>query len=161
MKNVKLYQKTVNLLLDAYNDGELEHGSCTACAVGNICKEVAEQTGIFGGNWASLFMTRSNDGVFKQSPFTYANAKTIRDGEQLVSLAPYSQEELMKIEYAFESSIHYSNKGYDYYADEDKKKGQFIGLCAVLDVLKEIHEVKEDAHKESVTKLNNVYETIS
>lgn len=30
------YEKSVDKLLDAYNNGELHHGNCYACAVGTL-----------------------------------------------------------------------------------------------------------------------------
>lgn len=51
MNRTELYQKTVDKLLDAYSTGNLEHGNCGKCAVGNICES---------DKWAHLFSTFKN-----------------------------------------------------------------------------------------------------
>lgn len=38
MKNKELYQKSVDILLDAYNNRELAHGEPCGCAVGNLVR---------------------------------------------------------------------------------------------------------------------------
>lgn len=57
MNREELYYKTVDVLLDAYNSGELFSQSCEACAVGNICIEASELTGVPRGKWTKLFST--------------------------------------------------------------------------------------------------------
>ena len=52
MNREKLYYKTVDVLLDAYNANELNRWECEACAVGNICKEASKITGINNAYWA-------------------------------------------------------------------------------------------------------------
>ena len=37
MNRIELYNKTTTTLLNAYKNGTLFHGDCSACAVGNIC----------------------------------------------------------------------------------------------------------------------------
>lgn len=155
MKKPELYNKSANLLIDAWMSGKLEHGDCTACAVGNIC----------GGNgaWAVKFSTNASmrsqtPGLFvpseidrvighglplyvsdlheeeKMTAFAYA--------DKVISDTSYTEKELAKIEWAFEMSI-----ASDYEKLYKTPEGQYIGLCAVLDVLHEIHEVEEAPHR--------------
>ena len=163
MNRKELYQKTVDLLLDAYNDGKLEHGLCTRCAVGNIC----------GGreDWAYDFATISKD-VQEKTTVLFLRSEL----DALYEKVGYSMDELAKIEFAFENSIYntereskiydkrtvnfgYEEADYNYYYwayTNNKKKGQFIGLCAVLDVLKEIHEAPIKEVTENKIRLEGI-----
>lgn len=194
MNRPELYQKTVDLLLDAYNTDQLKHGDCTACAVGNIC----------GGNdnWRFLFVTpnnkqekadrnkvrvknfdtneeklipndklvtflETNTGFVDSdcnvswnvvSPLQYINWK--EDGIKAIESTGYTIEELARVEYAFEHSLRNTPEGYNYYVDKDPKKGQFIGLTAVLGILAEIHEVSIQEKEGSQVRLEKVYAEI-
>lgn len=196
MNRPELYQKTVDLLLDAYNSGKLEHGDCKACAVGNIC----------GGNdnWARLFMTSSGtqhvskldkikvykSGIgtieipneqaeeYSEKGFVYGDSGYDGDDVDGFSVSPrnfvakkmeavkliestgYTMEELMKIEFAFEISIDNTEEGRNHYIYEDNKKGQFIGLTAVLNVLAEIHAAPETEKTSNQEKLEKVYASL-
>lgn len=198
MNRKKLYEKTVNILLDAYNGGKLMHGDCTACAVGNICGN--------NSRWAYLFVTtptkqyREKPGFIRlQSPkgeiieikneelpnyvnsgfsfvfvfFDYVNycygvvpaslkyAERKQEGIELIESTGYTMDELAKIEFAFENSIRDSTEGYVHYTDKDPKKGQFIGLTAVLNILAEIHATPEKQNKISQDKLEKVFMQVS
>lgn len=146
MNREELYHKTVDKLLDAYNNEELMHSNCMMCAVGNICD---------GDNsWSVLFFTEYNHRKkeSKQIVSVYNFKEEREGGLQTIANSGYTKEELMKIEFAFENSISHN---YLYYKETAIKEGQYIGLCAVLDVLKEIHE------KENITedkqKLTTIY----
>jgi hypothetical protein len=153
MNRESLYHNTVNVLLDAYNNGTLSHGDTCGCAIGNICK----------GNyqWCYVFVTNT---VLKQQ-ITYSTNEyplSYPAGVNLIQSTGYSTEELMKIEYAFEFSIINTNHNdkvflntdnYDYWKNIDPKQGQFIGLTAVLNVLKEIHTTPEIIVAENQNKL--------
>ncbi len=151
MNREDLYRKTVDVLLDAYNDGELEHGNCCACAVGNICKESGELLDIDNSEWSMLFST---DDSGKQRFNTYMTS----EGQTLILGTGYSVKELARIEFAFESSIFKTPEGYLHWSTVRRKQGQFIGLCAVLDVLKEIHSIEEVEHLENVSRLTSISE---
>jgi len=170
MKKEELYYKTVDLLLDAYNERRLKHGHCDACAVGNICGSSL---------WAARFITLDNqDQVINPSEFRGANEdfdkvkvlpfeewydpskETIlalqEQADEVIAASGYSQKELIKIEFAFESSLKDIK-----WEDTSEVDHQFIGLCAVLDVLKEIHEVGSIEHESSSVRLKNVYKALS
>lgn len=197
MNRKKLYEKTVNTLLDAYNSGKLSHGDCTACAVGNIC----------GNNrlWSYLFVTTSTkqyrekpgfirlksptgdiveikneelpkyvnsgfsfDGVvydfginyYDVVPASLSYIEKKQKGLELIESTGYTMDELAKIEFVFENSIRETEKGYEHYTDEDPKKGQLIGLTAVLNVLADIHAVQESVTKVNQQKLEKIYELV-
>ncbi len=143
MKNPELYEKTVNLLLDSYTAGKLFHGRCDACALGNILNT---------GDWAFDFCTFPDTLGLSQKSFKRDEEDTLYFN-RLYKGSGYSREELMKIEYAFESSIA---KDYHLYREVKTKEGQYLGLCAVLDVLKEIHETETQESEVSKDKLKKI-----
>lgn len=150
MKNKSLYDKTVDILYQAYFNDTLKHLSCTACAVGNIC----------GGNleWRFLFVTEfgTQRNVIDVHYLTTSVApfnsqlevdKARKRAFDLIESTGYTPYELAKVEYAFESA----DKG------KSGEDWMFNGLVAVLDVLKEIHEVKDDV--EVRTKFKKHHQT--
>lgn len=156
------FHHSVNVLVVAYINGTLEHGKCSRCAVGNI---------LGGWEWARIFLTVSHtadgaitdqiqlaagkDEVIDQGLFTYHTFKVSllrpvvleqkKRGEELIARSGYSKEELMKIEWAFES-VRMEKKDHD--SDED----MFNGLMAVVDVLADIHGIDLE-HKEEAKAL--------
>lgn len=130
MKNKELFYKNVNILQKAYYNGTLEHANCTACAVGNLlCANLGIKT--ISSKSKTLFddfnlikdkFPNSWSKFKKTSPFH------IYDLHKTSELIGYYPEEIIKIEESFENTYCQN--------DEDGYKG----LCAVLDVLMEIHE---------------------
>ena len=133
MKNETLYNKTVDILLQAYFNDTLRYWDCYACAVGNL---VSANMGykIVNRQWSD------NDG--NRVGFKWAGVHTISCGEPVICAENYTglaKEQIdstgytfsqtSKIEQAFESG----NK-----RDGDDK--MFNGLMAVIDVLDQIHE---------------------
>ena len=135
------YENAVNILLDAYNNETLFHGDCEYCAVGNILgtsKWNEDFTTCFGVQEVYYFF--NNRDYFKH----YYHSKG------------FTREELMKIEYAFERSIYDTPEGYYYYERENVKKGQYIGLCAVLKVMAEMVEDEEIEPQINQDRLNTI-----
>lgn len=166
MNREELYYKTVNTLLDAYNDDKLRHCNCYQCAVGNICRETAQKMKIDTASWKYLFMT--SDGKQYGINELYDSPKKIENARKLIKETGYTVEELAKVEFAFETSIYNSAEGYKYWMGDNTdneneiyqitKKGQYMGLCAVLDVLKEIHEVDKESSNKSQERLDTIFE---
>lgn len=134
MNREKLYNKTTNILFDAYFQNKLLHGVCHACVVGNLC----------GGknDWARVFSTRTNHiltaggesipvGTFTQHFDPSAYVGYVKD---MIDNTGYELAELMAIERAFERA----------YKGENEEDYMFNGLVAVLDTLKKIHKVEDD-----------------
>jgi hypothetical protein len=156
MKNKELYHRTVSLLLDAYNNGELLHQRCNKCVVGNICAQTEAHLikGIDNGNWTSVFCSGWGHQTIRLHNMT-------PDIEELINETGYTICELAKIEKAFEQSISDTKEGYTFWVQlKNQKQGQFIGLTAVLDVLKEIHETKKEVALESQFKLKKIYNLV-
>jgi hypothetical protein len=141
MNRPELYRKTVDILYAAYFNDTLEHGNCAACAVGNMVAAgcgysvIKDMQGKSAWNtdgprysWNNLFTTvngqQSVHNLYRQDPYVrYEIAST-----------GYPWYELAKIEYAFETADAGTN-------EEDY---MFNGLVAVLEVLKQLHEVEDD-----------------
>lgn len=152
------FEKTVDILVKAYLNDTLEHGNCTACAVGNI---IAESEGTqprklksFGmgefyswenkvrPEWINVFCTptaRSSQKINESSLFGEAKRQ--------IDVTGYSYLELAKIEFAFERG---NTLGYIQIDDTpEKEQAMFNGLMAVVDVLAEIHGISLEAREES------------
>lgn len=156
--NLDLYNKTVDILFNAYFNDTLHHGQCHACAVGNLInarmpftkKQIEEMKTNKLGNpiyWPSVFCTYNAkhgrpDREFHPSRYTGV-------AKDQIDSTGYSLEELSEIEYRFETAP----------GDYGSEDHMFNGLCAVLEVLKEIHGIKEDEHTTQVSRFQNHYAT--
>ena len=139
MKNSELYQKTVDILVQAYFNDTLVHQSCSACAVGNI---VAANKGKTPSEYSKEVMKRGNfqNGAVKTWTAVFATSEGKQKIHQRylkfdfikkeIASTGYTWKELARIEFAFESA----SKG----LSEDEHI--FNGLMAVIDVLDKIHE---------------------
>lgn len=158
--NTKQYPKrftnAIDRLVKAFFNGTLKKGNCVACAVGNICASSA---------WANLFMTvidvkaqeakqveagpfeilvlNSISGVGKvpimsKNDFYFKNRI---EAEKIVRSTGYSQQDLMKVEWAFESNTQILYEDYDNVNKEEIMEDQYNGLMAVVDVLCEIEDI--------------------
>lgn len=140
MNRIDLYKKTVDILYLAYFNDTLKHGDCSACAVGNIClangATLYDYThSISGSNlaWSMAFYTDTDtliqtidESVYKQN---FNGCKTVIDA------TGYSLLELAKIERSFETAPT-GNSDEEY---------MFNGLVAVLEALKQIHEITDES----------------
>jgi len=160
------YLNAVDKLLDAYNKGKLFHGYCHACAVGTLLGTSAwnhhfttVKDGQIGGDDTFVPSAAAKLAGYSKNRLIYVGTKE----EEKVNKAlnnlykekGFTKEELMKIEFAFENSLYKSEEGYDFYTEipENIKTGQYIGLCAVLDVMSTM--VQEDP-KDSLDKLKTI-----
>lgn len=131
----EVYQKSVDILLDAYNAGNLFHGKCDACAVGNI---------LGGNDWVAVI--GAFDSGFGKRFYDFKEHYNETEGLKLIDKSGLTKKELMHIEEAFETA-------------DDEDGEQFKGLCAVLDVMKDM--VEEDVpHKENIEKLESIHEKV-
>lgn len=128
------------MLVKAYQNDTLIHGSCRACAVGNLVAAGCGINNIFDDNeWRKKFLSEDFEGwhfVFITSgreqhiyPENYKGAAKFQ-----IDSTGYTWQELSKIEYAFETAP----KGD---TDDDWKLN---GLLAVYEVLCEIHGVADE-----------------
>ena len=134
MKRPELYKKTVDILFNAYFNDMLRHGFCGACAVGNIIKA---NVGIVSDNWYYVIEEKRS-----------GRSSQIADPEIArteINSTGYTINELAKIEAAFEGAPGW------------KEDYMFNGLVAVLEVLKEIHEVGEEEAAAAAQPFRNHY----
>lgn len=158
MKRKELYEKTVDILLDAYNKGTLLHFNCYACAVGNIIaanmgkefvkdnsEEIMDFHKLYWEGYSSYDNICSRNGSV--SPW-FAHMKHTNESQegldQLLSTG-YTIEELTSIENTFEKNSHY-----------DKGSNTIGGLKAVLILLQEIHEGSDEQTEENNIKFEKI-----
>jgi hypothetical protein len=146
------YDWAVDTLLDAYNEGKLEHGNCAMCAVGNL---------LGSSRWRRDFITGSDCLQRDYRGIIYRNFYSrnyFKDLDVMYKNKGFSRTELMQIEYAFESSI-----SHDYRRLAESNEGQFIGLTAVLKLIATM--VDEPVEQPIITKnqerLTKIYEKVN
>lgn len=152
MNRAELYQKSIDTLVNAYHNDTLVHGNCKACAVGNLLGTSA---------WSTQFVTISSiidaephqlvteeedqficafssilGSTWRVTNFSSVSdlpraKRYVEEGKKAIKDSGYTKEELMKIEYAFETQ----------YIGEDP---MFNALMAVVGVLDLIHEVDNE-----------------
>jgi hypothetical protein len=146
------FNHTINILVKAYLNETLEHGVCSACAVGNIIADSIGAKSVRGGTnwkrggteiipvWGQVFQS-SAPGCQRVSADAYTGWT-----KKQIDTTGYTWQELARIEYAFE--LH--NCGIDMeedpeYQDEYEmdiiNQAMFNGLMAVVDVLADIHGI--------------------
>lgn len=135
MKNQELFDKTVGILVKAYQQDTLIHGLCHACAVGNL---IAGNCNMYPNKSTSTFWVDISGREIKPiwtRVLSWGQIKdTEFDTEALSELRTtgYDLDQIAKIEIAFESQ----NK-------DLKDKDGFNGLMSVVDALMFIHEATE------------------
>jgi len=134
MNRPEQFQKSIDTLATAYFEGELQAGSCTACAVGNLIR--AE--GSDAGEW----FWRLKDYRHDNRTLNFSVTDTL----------PYSDAEIDRIESAFEEDTD---------PWEEKDTDYFAALMRVVDVLFDIHDVTdEDLRRNAVDAFDGDYETV-
>jgi hypothetical protein len=169
MIKLELYRNTVDILFNAYFNDTLSHGFCTSCAVGNIIAANLnykfEEVDTIPMDKEPGFTLRPFDWktgegkiISFMEPSWYYLINSIGsdyglidpEGENQIISTGYNPGQLRQIESAFESAP----KGK---SDED---WMFNGLVAVLDALKEIHQVSEEEAFESAKPFRDHYDSL-
>lgn len=142
----ELYKRTTDILYQAYFKDTLEHMNCYACAVGNLVAanmgksfcidQKAEEQKIF---WAGYEPYSGREG---RKPSWHPLHTNKTQNPEILSTG-YSVEDLCGIEEAFE---------YAHSHVESTETNMFNGLCAVLNILAEIHQVTD---QDLLTSNNN------
>ncbi len=158
------YEWAVNKLLDAYNERKLFHGVCDACAVGNLFEGNLDWNLLIPVTGIELNNLVGIEPVERQRSFAKKHRGSFKYSLDFIKISEkqkqmgISLKELSTIEHTFETSIAKTEEGYDHWI-EHEKEGQYIGLCAVLDVMKDM--VKEEVpYKENKEKLTKIYEEL-
>ena len=137
--------KAIDIFLDAINEGTLAKGSCNACAVGNLVAHglggkitinglrasCVTPTGsrIYNGRWANAFVT--SDGEQGVDAHFFNN----RDVAGNIEATDFTMEELMQIEFAFETNTEIHFISYDRRFLQEIRADQIKGLEAVVKVM--------------------------
>lgn len=143
MKNKELFDRTISILVKAYQNDTLEHHNCYACAVGNL---MAENCGFrlikTPFKFSEIYYTGYN-GTLIYEPLlpieqvlTY-NLDRLESSDfinDIIKKVGYTLNELSSIEAAFEGGT---------YKRDDHDKDGFYGLMNVVDALMEIHEAEQ------------------
>ncbi len=162
--------EAIEVFLKAIEVGSLAKGNCAACAVGNLVahgmiekesdiiitnplnyeeslsevKEVCfddEDLGrVSSQNWSALFCTMV-DGNQHIRRALYL--EQIEAGLKVISYTKFTEEELAKIEYAFETNTEIGWSQYNYYTKEQIRQDQMRGLEAVVQVMLDFDDCKE------------------
>jgi len=119
MKNKEQFDNSIKVLVKAYLEGTLTHTLACSCAVGNL---ISDSMHCEASNWFDIVFKINH----KQDPLLLRNYSL---GIKEINSTDYSIEEIILIEKAFESVVAV-------YDDLDGYKG----LCAVFDVLIDIHK---------------------
>lgn len=169
MEHSLRFSSAITALVNAFYNETLAKGNCAACAVGNM---VAFANGAkldpdlnsvsihkFGKelrntDWKYFGMTIANrDSQLKRSYLEYCSIEE-SDAEQIelaqiVTLATgYSEEEILRIEHAFETNTKIDFMQYTSSTKESIMLDQYNGLMAVVDVLCEIEGIESSNTKE-------------
>lgn len=155
MINEQLYNRTVGILEQAYLNNTLQHGICTACAVGNIIagnmgikviyREPHVTHSLSGEKFVmhrAYWVLPNGEIVDSMGPRWWRHKSDIygdanffltdewREGYEQILATGYSMSEVFMIEAAFENA----DKG------NSEEDWMFNGLMDVINILDQIHE---------------------
>lgn len=132
MQNETLYNRTVDILVQAYFNDTLVHGNYCGCAVGNL---VAANMGIEitkDSLGRETFNGSLEEGEEWYNAITTYAVYASEKGIQQIKSTGYSFDEITLIERTFE--------GHNcFFGNEPRDEAMFNGLMAVIDVLDQIH----------------------
>lgn len=136
MKNEKLFNETVDILVKAYQNDTLVYTSCARCAVGNI-------------------VSARNPGISYFDNLKWANAIHVGTGKiyshiqedalRQIETTGYTVQDVADIEKAF----YFGSYGLTEDNWNEQTENSFDGLMAVVDALMLIHEANEVQVKEA------------
>lgn len=148
MKNEVLYNKTVDILVQAYFNDTLQNGNCWACAVGNIVAGnmgfqycTSEKLGRLKV-WSADKQTAETDGTLTKWVLTrWLNFDIEPEIDLQLQSTGYTRKELNLIEKAFENmAARIKDVSAGFKGDEL----MFRGLMRVVECLDRIHENTSD-----------------
>lgn len=129
----KLYNKTVDILVQAYFNDTLKHNDCAMCAVGNIIAGNGIRREL---DWTKYNSKEVNN---RQWQFVFIGGKHYPseykgNAKIAIDATGYTWQELSKIELAFERCE----------IGGSEENWMFNGLMSVIEVLDEIHQNTDD-----------------
>jgi hypothetical protein len=146
-------ERAIDIFLDAISNNTLAKGTCAACAVGNLVSEgmggklinfntTSIQCNRKNTLWSNAFCT-SQSGVQHKYRDDFDNPGVLEN----VSATEFSLEELMAIEFAFETNTKIHIQRYGTTSPKDIRQDQINGLKAVVEVMMDFDNVKQDVKK--------------
>jgi len=161
MKNPELFERTVQILTDAYLNKTLVAGNCSACAVGNMIAAACEIPLLKLTNGA-VYWDEDKSGGQESTDWYYGIVSSIKHGTpigeilssftgssgyRMIMSTGYTLQDIVDIETAFEAAIAEATKklSVEQQAEWDSKQyvDQRIGLDAVYMELLRIHEAED------------------
>lgn len=150
MKNQKLFDRTIGILVNAYLNGVLNYADCAACAVGNLIaancnyKIVKSATGSDCYDWIGCHVKWGRAIYIGEGiPNELGGSESIEQ----IKKSGYSVSNAAKIEFAFYKGCIHDGK---YFGTDEEN---FKGLMSVCDTLMQIHE----ASKEEITEAKRLF----
>ena len=137
MKNKELFERTVNVLVNAYLNNTLKNSDCAACAVGNLIlasngtKPIIDENGDLEWDFSVQF---GHEGVSWYG-VVHHNEKPNKSLDD-TNKTGYTWSQLTLIENSFERP-----KGRTFL--ESKEERMYLSLMSVIDCLMNIHEANE------------------
>ena len=147
-------EKAIDIFLDALNNGTLRKGTCGGCAVANLIANglgiKISSTNVIGNPkirlWGNLFCTFNS-----VQSLNSLQPSFLEEIKETIDSTDFTVEELMKIEFAFETNTIILYTNYNYFSKNAIFQDQLKGLEAVVKVMLEFDESKNDV-KEIFTK---------
>lgn len=129
------FKNAVDSLVNAFFKDELTKGSCSNCALGCIIAHSFQMNNIADvpvNFWKEAFITSENIQIVNSKYFDHEFQL------KMVESTQYSIEEMMRIEYAFESNTQISWNLMANKSSNEILRDRFNGLIAVVNILCEI-----------------------
>lgn len=153
-------ENAINVFLKALEQGTLAKAACTACAVGNLVADGMnhdinlddDYKPFIARNayWGSLFTT--TDGKQRISDPDYLRKLEYEKAVDNIESTEFTQEELMAIEYAFETNTEIIISCYKDTSKQDIRADQMKGLEAVVEVMMDFDDVKDSIQEVFTSK---------
>ena len=155
-------QRAIDIFLDAINKQTLAKGTCSACAVGNLVAhgmgysielpedecgsyEWRKQGSYKSPKWGAYFTTC--DGIQTVYPLSDLLESSVTTMIEEIESTEFSAEELMKIEYAFETNTEIHWDDYVEHTNEEIRADQIRGLEAVVRVMLRFDEQTDNVQE--------------
>lgn len=135
------FKNAVDSLVSAFFKDELTKGSCSNCALGCIIAHSFQLNNIVDvpvNFWKEAFITSENIQIVNSKYFDHLFLL------KMVESTQYSIDEMMRIEYAFETNTLINWDLLAQKSNDEILQDLFNGLMAVVEVLCEIDRIEMD-----------------
>ena len=161
----KRIQNAIDIFLDAINEGTLAKGACVACAVGNLVAHGMDAKVVKDGRfdyttepkvhnniWGGLFCTVGNSQTVRTDIHEVIKNSSFKDLRKAIKKIDFTIDELMQIEFAFETNTKIIHKLYNIHTKEEVRADQIKGLEAVVKLMLTFDEQVDDVKEVFTTK---------